>query len=96
MADRNIVNETEEFIYGNMEMHNLRIHQGGALQATEMPPVRRQGEVREGVVILTLQGLQPFRKIPDSCRGGYSTLLRLPTPCVMAAHDVSQHPVRVS
>jgi hypothetical protein len=65
MADHNIANETEEFIYGNMEVHILRIHQGRALQTPEMPPVRGQGEVREGVVILILQGSQSFRQLPD-------------------------------
>jgi hypothetical protein len=66
MADRNIANEPEEFNYGNMEVHNLRIHQGRALQAPEMPTVPGQGEVREGVDILVLQR---SRQLSDPCRG---------------------------
>lgn len=54
MDDRNIAFEKEDFIYGNMEVHNLRIHQGRALQAPEMPPVPGQGEVREGVTTFDL------------------------------------------
>jgi hypothetical protein len=69
MADRNIAIETEDFIYGNMEVHNLRIHQRRALQAPEMPTVPGQGEVREGVDILVLQGSQLFRQLPDPCHG---------------------------
>jgi hypothetical protein len=62
MADRIII-ETEDFIYGNMEMRKLRVYQGRALQTPEMPPVPGEGEVRKGgVAILVLHHLQQPRQ----------------------------------
>ena len=37
--------------YGGMEMQVLRVYQGGALQAPEMPPVPGKGELRETGVV---------------------------------------------
>jgi hypothetical protein len=89
MANHNIAIETEDFIYGNMEVHNLRIHQGRALQAPEMPPVRGQGDVREGVTILVLQGSQRSRQLPDSERGATQPSSTCLPPCNTAAQIIT-------
>jgi hypothetical protein len=49
------------FIDGDVEMHYLRLHQGGALQTAEMPPMPGKGQIRKiGIVRKGLTVNQAF------------------------------------